>query len=92
MILSEFVEATSRLETYYEKEYTDEQRKIMFEEVKNMPIKKYQESINRCIRTCKFLPKLADIIGKQERSSNFEARDYSGFDFNSLLANKDILV
>lgn len=92
MILSEFIEATSKLEMYYEKEYTDEQRKIMFEEVKDMPIKKYQELINNCIRSCKFLPKLSDILGKQERLSNFEARDYTNFNFNSLLANRDILV
>ena len=92
MEINEFIKATSKLEQYFEKEYSNEQRQIMFEEVKNMSLEKYQEAVNNCIRNCKFLPKLADILGKQERLSNFESRDYSGFDFNSLLANKDILI
>ena len=62
MIRSEFVEATSRLETYYEKDYTDEQRKIMFDELKNLSIERYRKVISQCIRSCKFLPKVADLI------------------------------
>lgn len=62
MILSEFIEATSKLETYYEKEYTDEQRRIMFDELKNLSIERYRKIISQCIRSCKFLPKVADII------------------------------
>ena len=62
MILSEFIEATSRLETYYEKEYTDEQRRIMFDELKKLSVERYRKIISQCIRSCKFLPKVADII------------------------------
>ena len=92
MKVNEFIMATSKLEKYFEKEYTNEQRQIMYEELKEMSLEKYQESIKDCIKTCKFLPKLAEILGKTERLSNFEARDYTNFDFNSLLANRDILV
>lgn len=62
MILSDFVEATSRLEAYYEKEYTDEQRKIMFDELEKLSIEKYRRIIAQCIKSCKFLPKLADML------------------------------
>ena len=62
MILGEFVEATSRLEKYFGKEYTNEQRQIMFEELSKMPLEKFKNTIAVCIRTCKFLPKIADII------------------------------
>lgn len=62
MILGDFIEATAKLEAYYEKEYTDEQRKIMFEELKNLSIERYRKIISQCIRSCKFLPKVADII------------------------------
>ncbi len=62
MILSEFIEATSKLENYYEKEYSNEQRIIMFDELKNFSIERYKKIISQCIRDCKFLPKIADII------------------------------
>lgn len=62
MILSEFIEATSRLENYYEKEYTDEQRRIMFDELNKLSIERYRKVISKCIRSCKFLPKVADLI------------------------------
>jgi len=62
MELSEFIEATNRAEKYYEKEYSTEQQKIMFEEVKKMPLEKYQKAIGICIRSCKYLPKLVEIL------------------------------
>lgn len=62
MTSSEFIEANNRLETYYEKEYTAEQTKIMYEELKNLSIDRYRKVIAQCIRSCKFLPKVADII------------------------------
>lgn len=62
MEINEFIEATNRIEKYFEKEYTTEQRQIMFEEVRKMPLEKYIKAVNNCIRTCKFMPKLADIL------------------------------
>ena len=62
MINTEFIEETSRLENYYEKEYTTEQRRIMYEELKNIQIEKYRADIRQLLRTNKFLPKLADIL------------------------------
>lgn len=61
MELSEFIEATSRVENYYGKEYTTEQRRIMHEELKNMNIERYRQLISAVMRKSKFLPKLADF-------------------------------
>ena len=44
MILGEFIEATSRLEQYFGKEYTNEQRQIMFEELSKMPLEKFKNT------------------------------------------------
>lgn len=62
MQISEFIEATGRLEKYYDKEYNNEQRKIMFEELKEINIDRYKILISSVIKKCKFLPKIADII------------------------------
>lgn len=57
----EFIEATSRLEQYYGKEYTNEQRQIMFDELKGLTIERYRQLISMLIRKSKFLPKVADF-------------------------------
>ena len=62
MEINEFIEATSRAEQYFEKEYSNEQRQIMYEELKKMSIEKYRNVIANCIRSCRFMPKLADIL------------------------------
>lgn len=66
MQINEFIEATSRIEQYFGKEYSNEQRQIMFEELKKMPIEKYKQAIANCIKSCKYMPKLADIIEAAE--------------------------
>lgn len=57
----EFINATSRLETYFGKEYTDEQRKIMFEILKDWSIEKYKKAVKYCLENCKYLPKIVDF-------------------------------
>lgn len=59
---NEFIEATNRLEHYYEKQYSTEQLKIMFEELKDIDANRYKLIVTRLIRTSKFLPKIADIV------------------------------
>ena len=58
----EFVEATSRIEQYFEKEYSKEQRKIMYEELKEFSAEKYKRLVSAVIRKNKYLPKVADFI------------------------------
>lgn len=62
MTRSEFVEATSRLEQYYAKEYTTQQLQVMFEELNNLTIERYRVLISAVIRKSKYLPKVADIF------------------------------
>ena len=62
MISGEFIEATSRLEKYFEKSYTTEQLQIMYEELKNLSIDRYKQIIARCIRNYKLLPRIAHIL------------------------------
>lgn len=62
MTHSEFVEATSRLETYFDKDYTTGQRQEMFKELKDMNIERYRQLVSAVMRKCKFLPKIADFV------------------------------
>ena len=62
MQINEFIETSNRMERYYDKEYTSEQREIMYEELKDWNINRYRRAVSVAIRNCKFLPKLADII------------------------------
>ena len=57
----EFIQATSRLEGYFDKEYKTEQLKEMFIAVKGWTIEKYTKAVNYCIRNNKYLPKIADL-------------------------------
>lgn len=62
MTNGEFVEITSKLENYYGKEYSKEQRKIMFSELSNLDIDRYRKLVSVVLRKCKFLPKIVDFI------------------------------
>lgn len=62
MQLNEFIEATGRLETYYNKDLSTEQMKIMYEELKNISLERYKKLISKCLKTCKYMPKIADIM------------------------------
>lgn len=62
MLINEFIEATSRLENYYGKEYQTIQRQIMFEELKDLKIERYKKLCSAIMRKSKYLPKIADFI------------------------------
>ena len=73
MQINEFIEATGRLETYYGKELTTEQMQIMFEELKNISIDRYVKLISKCLRKCRTMPRISDII-----SANMELSGETG--------------
>ena len=79
MTNAEFIQATSRLENYYDKEYTTEQLKIMFDMLKEWNIQKYIRAINYCIRNNKFLPKVADLTSAE--SDNNQVVEKPKIDF-----------
>lgn len=58
----EFITATRKLEQYFDKNYTSEQLKIMFEELKELTLPRYNQIIANIIRTNRFLPKIADFL------------------------------
>ncbi len=70
MTEAEFVQATSKIEAYYGKDYTTEQSKIMFDMLKEMSIEKYRKAVNYCIRNCKYIPKIADLISADTSTIN----------------------
>lgn len=62
MTQSEFIEITARIENYYGKEYTTEQRKIMYEELGDFTTERYRKLVSSVLRKCKFLPRISDFI------------------------------
>ncbi len=61
MQTQEFIEATRRLEKYYNKEYTSEQIGIMYDELKHLDIERYRQLISAALRKCVNKPKIADF-------------------------------
>ena len=62
MTIDEFTKVTTEIENFYQKEISDEQKKIWFNELKGMNVDRFRYVVSQVYRTCKFLPKLADII------------------------------
>ena len=74
MTINEFIEATNRLEIYYQKEYNKEQLKIMYDELKTFSLERYKILVNKAIQQCKFLPKVADIM-QIEKENPYKRND-----------------
>lgn len=70
---AEFIQATSRLEKYFDKEYKTEQLKEMYNMLKDWNIEKYTKAVNYCIRNCKYLPKIADITSADISTVNTQS-------------------
>ena len=71
MTLNDFIEETSKIEQFYStaektKELTTEERKIWYDELKNIDISRYRQISRQVFRKCKFMPKLADIVSINE--------------------------
>ena len=61
MNMQEFLQATARAETYFDKQYSNEQSKIMYDTFKEWTLHDYAKALTYCIENKKFLPKIADI-------------------------------
>lgn len=66
MEIPEFIEETSKIENFFEKELTKFQRDEWYKELKNIPVNRYRQIIKQVFRKCKFMPKLADVVSIQE--------------------------
>lgn len=62
MKIEEFDETVEEIENFYQKEISEEQKKIWYQELRQIDIKRFKYIISQVYRTCKFIPKLADII------------------------------
>lgn len=62
MKIEEFYETVSEMENFYGKEMTTEQKKIWYENLKNIGSTRFRYIISNLYKTSKFLPKLADIF------------------------------
>lgn len=62
MKIDEFTEEIKKVENFYQKEYPEEQKKIIYREFKTTNIARFKYIIGQIYRTSKFLPKLADLI------------------------------
>ena len=62
MTIGEFIEETGKLESYFEKELDEFQRKVWHEELGNITLQRYRQIIKEAYRSCKFMPKLSDLV------------------------------
>lgn len=62
MKIEEFFEVVQEMENFYGKEMTTEQKKIWYENLKNIGATRFRYIIANLYKTSKFLPKLADIF------------------------------
>lgn len=68
MKIDEFMEETKKLERFYSKELTEEQKKIWFENLKKLTLLRYQYIIGVIYRKNKYFPTLADILQINEET------------------------
>lgn len=62
MKIEEFFEVVQEMENFYGKEMTTEQKKIWYENLKNIGATRFRYIIANLYKTSKFLPKLADVF------------------------------
>lgn len=58
----DFLELTNKLEKNFDKKYSEDQLKIMYENLKKLDLDRYKLIIDKLIREKKFLPKLNEIL------------------------------
>lgn len=62
MKIDEFMEVMQQVENFYNKEIPEEQKQVMFKELKNIEIIRFRYIISQHYRTSPYLPKLPDIL------------------------------
>lgn len=62
MQIAEFIQETSKIEKFYNKALEQYEKDIWYQELKNIPVKRYAQVIRQAFNECKFMPKLADIV------------------------------
>lgn len=91
MTKTEFMYGINLIQDNYNKVFTDSQLKLFYDNLYSMDKEVYIANIKNHIRTSKFMPCIADILGAKTVMRNYagyEQRDYSNFDFDQLYANE----
>lgn len=72
----EFKEQIGKLQVAYNKVFTQEEKRMWFEEFKNISKEEFGKAIDQIIKTNKFTPKIADIKAKiSENTYRYYADD-----------------
>lgn len=66
MTEAEFIKTTTEIEKYYQEEYNAEQRKYIYDTFKELPKERYAQIVQRAIKNCKYLPKIANLLEMQQ--------------------------
>lgn len=86
---AEFLKGVQKIELAYNTKFTREKLNLWYDKLKNMDSKQYLERVEKLISTNNYIPNIAEIIGQNSRAfANYEQRELTEIDFNSLYANK----
>lgn len=83
----DFMEGIKILQNNYQKEFSTEQLKLFYENLKDMPKNKFIKNIKAHIRTSRYVPNIAEIRNENSKNTTYTQRDYSNVDFNKFYAN-----
>lgn len=83
----DFMEGIKILQHNYQKEFSAEQLKLFYENLKDMPKNKFIKNIKAHIRISKYIPNIAEIRNENVKDITYQQRDYSDIDFNKFYAN-----
>lgn len=61
MEINDFLKGIEKLEKYYDKEYTEEQNKIMYDSLKKLSAKDFNRAVNVVMEKSRYLPKIVDF-------------------------------
>lgn len=89
---AEFLKGIQKIELAYSTKFTKEKLGFWYSKLKHMDPNRYLERIDKLISTNNYIPNIAEIIGQTSRAFvDYEQRELSNIDFNSLYANKQYI-
>lgn len=62
MKIEEFMNEVKKIENFYDKELSDEQKQVWFKELRYIELPRFKYIETQIYKTLKFMPKLADIV------------------------------
>lgn len=72
----QFKEQIAKIQTAYNKKFTQEEAKMWFQEFRDVTVEEFGKAIDQIIKTNKFTPKIADIKAKiSENAYRYYADD-----------------